>query len=187
MQERERLIPLFGSELLEIEARSVVEMRRMLSYLYQIRDSTTLSTSGKEEGDGYDNFSVGGAGGADRMLPRYVSQALEKLREADSKPNSGELEEAMNHFATIIPNESVRCKYRRIFKWVVAYAPWKFDHHRVPEQVEEPTAETINVGVDRYGRKRFQDAGGHEELQKFLAFCHSPGHTFASPVKMSHY
>ena len=185
MQERERLIPLFGSELLEIEARSVVEMRRMLSYLHQIRDSTTLSTSGKEGGDGDDNFSGGGAGGADRMLPRYVSQALEKLREADSKQNSGELEEAMNHFATIIPNESVRRKYRRIFKWVVAYAPWKFDHQRAPEQVEEHTAETINVSVDRYGGKRFHDAGGHEELQKFLAFCHSPGHTFASPVKMS--
>ena len=163
MQERERLIPLFGSELLEIEARSVVEMRRMLSYLHQIRDSTALSTSGKEEGD--DNFSSGGSGGADRMLPRYVSQALEKLREADSKQNSGELEEAMNHFATIIPNESVRRKYRRIFKWVVAYAPWKFDHHRVPEQVEEPTAETIHVSVDRYGRRRFQDAGGLEEFQ----------------------
>jgi len=157
----------------------------MLSYLSQIRDSTTSFEAGIEEGG--DEFSADTAGGADRMLPRYVSQALEKLREADSKQNPGELEEAMSHFATIVPNESARRKYRRIFKWVVAYAPWKFDHHRAPEQVEEPPSETINVSVDRYGRKRFQDAGGREELQKFLAFCLSPGHTFASPVKTNQY
>lgn len=173
MKEREKLLPFFGEELLKDEAWGVTEMRRMIGYLTQIND-----ISPEEEEKHHRDHTGDDEGGVDRMLPRYVSHELEAIRDANPR-NEHEVEDAMNKFVTLVPNEAVRKRYRRMFKWVVAYAPWKYSRPELTEIVDVEVP--VELTVDRYGRKKFQGAAGKAEL-KFLASRYQPGVAFASPV-----
>lgn len=193
MEQRAKLLPLFGSDLLAEETAGVTEMRRMVGYLRQIRDMTPEEEAKEREQDTFHTGDRGGAAGgdddegcaADRLLPRYVSRALEAVRGADPN-NPIELKDAVESFATLVPNEAARTRYRRIFKWVVAYAPWKFErpsHGTSGEQPSSPSKQgLVEATVDKYGRKKFTGEGvGLAEL-KFFATRNTPGQTFGSPT-----
>ena len=71
----------------------------------------------------------------------------------------------MERFATLVPNEALRKRYHRIFKWVVAYAHWKFvrpTSEGAADNLPAPPSESkekIEVTVDKFGRKKFTGDG----------------------------
>ena len=165
----------------------------MVGYLRQIRDMTPEEEAKEREQDTFHTGDRGGAAGgddeegcaADRLLPRYVSRALEAVRAADPN-NPIELKDAVESFATLVPSEAARTRYRRIFKWVVAYAPWKFERPSQGTSGEQPSSPSkqglVEATVDKYGRKKFTGEGvGLAEL-KFFATRNTPGQTFGSPT-----
>jgi hypothetical protein len=191
MAERERLLPVFGSDLLEEEARGVQGMRRMLGYITQIKDSST-EEAGEENVPYSISLEANLDGVRDVMLPPYVCKELCAIRDASPK-NPQEYELAMSKFVTLVPHLPTRKRFVRIFKRAVAFAPWRFGYFQEAAEEGEkedryPQATTVVVTIDQYGRKKHssqqggKEAGASANLQ-FFASRNAPGFTFASPVK----
>ena len=102
----------------------------MLGYLTQIKvvnsaledDVSTPLVSTPAFSDDKD-VSIGGIN--DVMLPPYICKELCALRDANSS-NPQEMEHARAKFVTLVPNLATRKRFVRIFKWVVAFCPWRF-------------------------------------------------------------
>lgn len=126
MAERDKLIPVFGPDLLENEARGAHGMRRMLGYLIQVKDTSDDDASLSLPGPAlYWTENDPAVGIRDVMLPPYVCKELCAIRNASPK-NPQEMEQAMSKFVTLVPHASTRARLVRIFKWVTSFAPWRF-------------------------------------------------------------
>ena len=54
-----------------------------------------------------------------------------------------EFNSAVEKLVTLVPNELRRRAYIRVYKWVVAFATWKY--HKTPQ--EELAHQQVNVGT----------------------------------------
>jgi hypothetical protein len=135
MAERSKLLRIYGEELCAEEAVAVEGMFRMLNYQQSVeslgaadeeaRDLVTPVTLGN-----INSFDVGGGetGGAvheysDVFLPPFVRKPLDDMRGVQCE---AEMHAAIDSFVRLVPDEAKRKFYVRIFKWVVAFATWKY-------------------------------------------------------------
>ena len=128
MFEREKLLTIYGPDLCADEAEAVANMRRMIAF----EKVTTLQKSdevieGDEEAEREKSesseMSESSSERTDIKLPMFVCKQLELMRSCKSK---SELDEETRNFAILVPNPVTRRGYVRAFKWVVAFAFWKF-------------------------------------------------------------
>ena len=131
MNEREKLLKIYGSDLCAEEADAVYSMRKMISFERisyknkESRDGGGKEGEGEGEGEGEERDSNSNSNGDDNdiKLPMFVCKQLELMR---NSKNNVELEEATRNFTILVPNNATRRCYIRAFKWVVAFAFWKF-------------------------------------------------------------
>jgi len=127
MNEREKLLKIYGSDLCAEEADAVNSMRKMISFeRISYKNKESRDGGGKEgEGEGEERDSNSNSDGDDTdiKLPMFVCKQLELMR---NSKNNVELEEATRNFTILVPNNATRRCYIRAFKWVVAFAFWKF-------------------------------------------------------------
>ena len=130
MSEREKLLKIYGSDLCAEEADAVNSMRKMISFeRISYKNKESRDGGGKEgegEGEGEErdsNVSNSNGDDTDIKLPMFVCKQLELMR---SSKSNVELEEATRNFTILVPNNATRRCYIRAFKWVVAFAFWKF-------------------------------------------------------------
>ena len=119
MFEREKLLGIYGSDLCADEAEAVANMRRMIAF----EKVTTLQKSKEVVESDEEAESESSSERTDIKLPMFVCKQLELMRNSKSK---SELDEETTNFAILVPNPVTRRGYVRAFKWVVAFAFWKF-------------------------------------------------------------
>jgi len=149
--ERAKLLRIYGPELFSEEARAVEGMFRMLNYQQSV-DGSMLYPEGAEDNHdlshGDSNLDDTGISaqdfrnimnesmnsqknakddkameGKDILLPTFVRKALQEMLLASDAES---LEAGRASLLRLEPDAVRRRFYTRIFKWVVAYASWKF-------------------------------------------------------------
>jgi hypothetical protein len=139
MNEREKLLKVFGSDLCAEEADAVNSMRKMIIF-------ERKSHKNKDSSDDKGGLDENNQEDTDIKLPMFVCKQLELMRNSNS---TFELEEATKNFSILVPNAAIRRSYTRAFKWVVAFAFWKFPKNNITEK--KPTEESATST----GRTRF--------------------------------
>jgi hypothetical protein len=147
MVERNKQVRIFGPELCAEEAIAVFGMVRMSLYENQIssefRTDTMLFERDSDKSNSALNQSPTSppsppsspvttqvrADSDDIRLPPFVREVLEHMR--DSKTLE-EFNEVVGQLVTLVPSESERRAYVRVYKWVVAFATWRYT--KTPEE-----------------------------------------------------
>lgn len=138
MAERAKLLRIYGDELCAEEAAAVEGMFRMLNYQQHVEALGPAAAADEEESrdapavtlSNINAFDLGGGdtGGstheyADVFLPPFVRKPLDDMRGAQGDQ---EMALVIDSFVRLVPDEAKRRFYARIFKWVVAFATWKY-------------------------------------------------------------
>jgi hypothetical protein len=149
LEERAKLATIFGDELFDEEANAMNGMLRMLRYDKQITEQYRIDTVLSQKTMDIDNkpptttptrtlhdlddeedaeeksqeLTSYGDPGDDIKLPGFVRQVLDKIHFASTRQ---ELEEAEHELQLLVPIPAKQRIYRRLFKWVVAQATWRY-------------------------------------------------------------
>lgn len=167
MMERNKQARIFGPELCSEEVVAVFGMVRMSLYESQIsseyrtdtilfdkkgedgRDDNPADDSNDSPQDDTMQSSTGqsqGLDGIDIRLPPFVRGVLENMRDAKSLE---EFNEAVHELVTLVPNESERRAYVRVYKWVVAFATWRYTKTAEEEAMHERHMKLIDIHEQR--------------------------------------
>jgi hypothetical protein len=117
MNEREKLLKVYGSDLCAEEAEAVSNMRKMICFERLASQQTFVTDAGVDE------EVTSNEDQPDIKLPMFVCKQLELMKSSTSQ---SQLDEETKRFATLVPDACTRRGYIRAFKWVVAFAFWKF-------------------------------------------------------------
>ena len=123
----------------------------------------------------------------DARLPPTLRHMLEEMRNAVT---SAELQLAGDRLAVLVPSAERRRAVLSAFKWVVAFATWRYSFKNeaemtMYEQHKRVIGETMNspvkrqMGVDRVGPPQ----SVYRRPQQLLEVLSSPGRSFGSPIK----
>ena len=74
------------------------------------------------------------------MLPTFVKESLDNMKKYDGTIN---FMKSMNHFLLLVPMESKRKIYLRLYKWVVSFATWNYS--TVSNSISQLTLQNSNT------------------------------------------
>jgi myosin heavy subunit len=129
MHERAKLLKIYGPDFCAEEIVAVAGMEKMFLHEQQmvLYRKQRAEMAEAEDFPAEEMKLTSDAGlekeGSDIRLPPWVLQQLELMRNA---VNERELNKAMDDFAVLVPAQDIRGEYVRMFKWVVAFATWRF-------------------------------------------------------------
>lgn len=165
MEARNRLLRIYGPELCGEEAAAVMNMMRMFSLSPQELDDDDDEAGETSESGDEDNQNQQLS---DSLLPPFVREQLDKIHNAK---NSDDAAAATEKLHLLVPNETKRKRYVRLFKWVVSFATWKYG--KEAGHLEPPG------DLEKSGNSH-ASAGG---LVKGHGFIPSPTRASSSPTK----
>lgn len=127
LAERNKLVLIYGNDFLLDEVKAIEGIKKMYLYESQLGVTTVNVCDNNDKISTMDNQIANDSSGADDIdLPIFVKNQLETLKNSKTPE---EFTYASNMLNTLIPQEASRRKYMRLFKWVVAYAFWKYDRN----------------------------------------------------------
>jgi hypothetical protein len=128
MKTSDRLVRMYGADLFEEEMHAMKRMNDMHERELVIGQHTHHEDA-MGEGSQYERVLYGKAWGADSAhLPLFIYSLLGRVHRYRDVDDAA-FKTACERLVVVAPDVDRRNHYTRLFKWVVAFATWKYRDH----------------------------------------------------------